>query len=101
MNKLQKKVNTKYFNLKLGAAGSIIYDFKNYNSATLNSLNKNPLDISGAGDSMLVVASLALASGSNPSEAAYLGALSAALQISRTGNIPLDLKLLKKVLKNI
>ena len=49
-------------------------------------LNSNPKDITGAGDSMLTVASMALASKANIYEVALLGSIAAAIQISRVGN---------------
>lgn len=53
-------------------------------------LNAKPKDVAGAGDSLLVVAAMALAAGANYNEAALLGSIAAALQVSETGNRPLD-----------
>ena len=55
----------------------------------LPALNSAPKDVAGAGDSLLACASLALAVGANIWQAAYLGAIAAALQVSRVGNSPL------------
>jgi len=52
-------------------------------------LANNTVDTAGAGDSMLVFASLALAAGATISEAGYLGSLAAGIQVSRVGNTPL------------
>ena len=55
----------------------------------LPALNSKPKDVAGAGDSLLVVASMALAAGANYNEAALLGSVAAAIQVSETGNSPL------------
>ena len=53
------------------------------------SLTKNPVDVSGAGDSLLVISGLALACGASLEEAALLGSIGAAIQVQRVGNIPI------------
>ena len=53
------------------------------------SFARNVLDVSGAGDSLLVLASLALSIGSSLEAAAYIGSIGAAIQTQRIGNIPL------------
>jgi bifunctional ADP-heptose synthase (sugar kinase/adenylyltransferase) len=55
----------------------------------LPAFNSAPKDVSGAGDSLLTCASMALAVGANVWESAYLGSLAAACQVSRVGNTPL------------
>jgi bifunctional ADP-heptose synthase (sugar kinase/adenylyltransferase) len=55
----------------------------------LPALNRAPKDVAGAGDSLLVAASLALVSGASIWLASYLGALAAACQVGRIGNTPL------------
>jgi bifunctional ADP-heptose synthase (sugar kinase/adenylyltransferase) len=55
----------------------------------LPAFNKNPKDVAGAGDSLLCCASLAMAVGANIFEAAYIGSIGAAIQVSRVGNTPL------------
>ena len=80
--------------LKLGEEGVIIYPNKKKNLITdrLPSFNSSPKDTAGAGDSLLITSSLSLACGANIWEAAFLGSLSAGIQISRVGNIPLKAK---------
>ena len=67
---------------------------KNLNiiSDSLDALNLNPVNVSGAGDAFLVISSLSLSTGANIWESSLLGSLSAALQISRRGNIPITYK---------
>ncbi|MBI3563094.1 MAG: adenylyltransferase/cytidyltransferase family protein [Gammaproteobacteria bacterium] len=56
----------------------------------LPALNTAPRDVSGAGDSLLTCASMALAVGANVWESAYLGSIAAACQVGRVGNLPLS-----------
>ena len=55
-------------------------------------LNSSPKDVSGAGDSLLISSSMAIALGSNVFESAYIGSLSASIQVGRVGNIPLNIE---------
>ena len=55
----------------------------------IDALNLSPKDLAGAGDSMLIISGMALASKSNIWEAACLGSLASAIQVSRLGNIPI------------
>ena len=94
--KLRKKTSSDNIILKLGEEGVLIHstnENKNdFITDRLPTFNQNPKDISGAGDSMLICSSLALASGANIFEATFLGSLAAGIQISRVGNIPLRAK---------
>ena len=65
-------------------------DSNELNVDRIPALNNNPLDVSGAGDIMLTTSSMTLASGGDIWEAGYIGSLSAAIQIDRLGNIPLQ-----------
>jgi rfaE bifunctional protein kinase chain/domain len=58
----------------------------------LPALNSNPKDTAGAGDSLLISASLALCSGMSIWQSCYLGAIAAAVQVSRVGNTPLTIQ---------
>jgi rfaE bifunctional protein kinase chain/domain len=55
----------------------------------LPAFNQAPKDTAGAGDSLLVCASLALLTGADVWRSAYLGSLAAACQVGRIGNVPL------------
>jgi rfaE bifunctional protein kinase chain/domain len=56
----------------------------------IEALNDAPKDVAGAGDSMLIGASLSLAAGANIWEAACVGSMAAAIQVSRIGNTPVS-----------
>jgi rfaE bifunctional protein kinase chain/domain len=76
--------------IKLGEQGCVIFKGEpGFETSSLRALNPNPVDVAGAGDAFLAAAGMALVSGGNVWENAYIGTISAALQISRLGNIPL------------
>ena len=90
---LRKKSLSKNILLKLGTDGLLIhaynYDQEKFETDRLGTFNKSPVDVAGAGDSMLVTTVLSYASGASIWESAYLGSLAAAIQVGRVGNIPL------------
>ncbi len=55
----------------------------------LHAFQSSAVDPSGAGDALLVTCSMCLAAGATIWEAAYMGSLASAIQVSRVGNIPL------------
>lgn len=84
---------TKNIILTLGSEGILIHAVaskEKYITDRLPSLNTAPRDVSGAGDSLLVCCSLALALGADIWQSAYLGSVGAACQVGRIGNIPLS-----------
>jgi rfaE bifunctional protein kinase chain/domain len=90
MNKLIAETSAKYGFLKMGAEGVLGQEMKGSRLYQLQSLNKFLIqDTAGAGDSMLISASMALTCGANVSEALLIGSICAAKQISRLGNIPI------------
>jgi rfaE bifunctional protein kinase chain/domain len=93
---LRKIANTNNLLLKIGGDGVIIHSKDNIENSVKNdrieALNKVPVDVAGAGDSMLVACSLSLALGNRIWESALLGSIAAAIQVSRVGNIPLQSK---------
>lgn len=90
---LRKKANAGDVLVTLGAEGLLIHahDRNTDGMATdrLPAFNTAPKDVSGAGDSLLTCASMALAVGSDIWRAAYLGSIAAGCQTSRVGNTPL------------
>ena len=81
--------------LKMGEEGVLIHASDDGQSGYLTdqvpALNMYPKDVAGAGDSLLIASSLALAAGANIWEAACLGSLAAAIQVGRVGNSPLQI----------
>jgi rfaE bifunctional protein kinase chain/domain len=83
----------RYILLKLGEEGLLIHNGNSRDDCWLtdriDALNSAAKDVAGAGDSMLMISSMALACGGTIWEAACLGSLAAAVQVSRVGNTPL------------
>jgi rfaE bifunctional protein kinase chain/domain len=100
---LRRELNSKNLLLKMGADGVLIssQDGKGQMLPTdeIPAINKNPVDTSGAGDSMLAGASLALASGSTIYEAALIGSVLAGIQVGRLGNVPIAHETVNSVLQ--
>jgi rfaE bifunctional protein kinase chain/domain len=97
---LMVATNAEYIILKMGVEGLIAFDKKmSINGGEpLQAINKNALDPSGAGDSLLVASTMVLALGGSIWESAYLGAVMASLQVARRGNKPILVEELKKSL---
>jgi sugar/nucleoside kinase (ribokinase family) len=96
--KLRLKVGAKYVFVTLGSEGVLVHTSKgspseasSWQTDRLPAMNMSLKDPAGGGDAMLIVSSLALASGASVWEAAYLGSIGAACQVGRVGNIPLTL----------
>ena len=103
--KLRKVADGKNVLLTLGAEGLLVHANENkgddWETDRLPALNSYPKDSAGAGDSLLAITSMALATGANIWESAFLGALAAACQVGRLGNIPLESKELNLELNSL
>jgi len=64
------------------------------------SLAQNVLDAAGAGDSFLAASALAIAAGGTAWESAVLGNVTAAVQVSRLGNVPIGLATIRHCLRS-
>jgi sugar/nucleoside kinase (ribokinase family) len=91
---LRRKAEAEHVMLTLGSEGVLVQVPEStpgrFATDRLPAFNSSPKDVSGAGDSVLACASMALAVGANIWQAAYLGSIAAALQVSRVGNSPLQ-----------
>jgi len=91
---LLKSTNSENLLITLGASGFIA--FKNDSepgmiaSQHFPALSTNPVDVAGAGDTLLASMAIALCAGGNLMEAALLGTCAAAIAVSRVGNIPIS-----------
>ena len=93
--KLRSKLRSRNLILKLGSDGVLIHALKPeslvlFETDQINALNSSPVNISGAGDSLLAGVALALASESDIYESSYIGSMVAAIHISQNGNIPIN-----------
>ena len=95
IEKLRERARANNIILKLGTDGALLYLQDQENLAQIDripALNLSPRDVIGAGDSMLIGSSMALAiSGVSPWESAFLGSIFSALQVNQVGNAPLSL----------
>lgn len=92
--RLRQQANASNILLKMGEEGVLVHAGQEAGADAVTdripALNSAPRDVAGAGDSMLIAASMAMASGSDIWTAALAGSLAAALQVSRVGNTPLQ-----------
>ena len=90
---LRQKAQAGHVILTLGNEGLLVQipapEAGQFATDRLAAFNSAPKDVSGAGDSLLACASMALAVGASIWQAAYLGSIASALQVSRVGNSPL------------
>ncbi len=91
--KLRIKARAKNIALTLGAEGLLAHAATarqdEWLTDRLPAFNRAPKDSSGAGDSLLISCSMAMAVGADIWQSMYLGSIAAACQVSRIGNMPL------------
>lgn len=101
--KLRKKSCAKNIIIKLAEEGALLHFSNNskiqYKTDRVPALNPSPVDISGAGDSMLIASGLTLASNGNVWMSAAVGSIAASIQVSKSGNYPISYKDLIKHLE--
>ncbi|MBI5576922.1 MAG: adenylyltransferase/cytidyltransferase family protein [Deltaproteobacteria bacterium] len=92
--KLKEKSHARNVVITLGSEGTLIHaeinEVNPHLTDRLPALNSAPKDVAGAGDSLLICASMAMAVGADIWRSMYLGSLAAACQVGRLGNIPLS-----------
>lgn len=103
VEKLKEISGAKNIFLKLGEDGLIVHSQLSvhpelWETDQIEALNRYPVDVAGAGDSMLITAALTLASGADIWSAACLGSLAAAIQVGRVGNTPITHRELMEVI---
>lgn len=93
---LRENTNAKNILLKLDAEGVLIHAVEEgepgYLTDRISALNSSPKDVAGAGDSMLITSAMTLCLGGVIWQAALIGSAAAAMQVSRVGNRPLEVK---------
>jgi rfaE bifunctional protein kinase chain/domain len=94
IEKLRQLILARSIILKLGADGVLLSGTDSKGEPirmdALPSFNSNPVDTSGAGDSLLSAAALSLAVDRDIYKAGLIGSLAASIQISRIGNVPIQ-----------
>lgn len=92
---LSVKARARNVIITLGAEGLLVHSEQGrgeWLTDRLPAFNRAPKDTAGAGDSFLIACSLAVAVGADIWRSAYLGAIAAACQVGRVGNIPLSVQ---------
>lgn len=87
----QSKANHLF--LKLGGDGVLVLapqQLRSNRPELIPAVGRAVLDTAGAGDSFLAGSALSAAAGADPIEAAIIGSLAAAIQVSRVGNRPVS-----------
>ena len=102
-NLLIQKTRVPNLILKLGAEGFIAYSLGKMGGESqflrrqyFPALSVNPVDVAGAGDSLLAALSVGMMSGFSTMESAALGSCVAAIGVMRTGNLPVQIEELRK-----
>ena len=98
---LMKKTKSKNLLMKLGGDGFIVYENNKddqYVSQAFPALTVNPVDVTGAGDSLLAIMSVGISSGNTIMETAALGCCVSSLAVENMGNKPIDLYSIKEKL---
>ena len=89
---IRKLSEAKNIILSMGSEGSLLHfepHGNTFQTDRIEALNSNPVDVAGAGDSLLITSAMALACGANAWESACIGSIAASVQVSRLGNLPL------------
>ena len=98
-----EKTKSKKLVLKLGSNGFVSYEMTKdgfIDREHFPALTVNPLDVAGAGDSLLAAISVCLTAGSNFMEASSLATYMASISVQTIGNTPIERsKLIEEILK--
>jgi len=89
--------------MKLGAQGFVAFDpnFEGISSQSFPALSSNPVDVSGAGDSLLAIMATALSTDRKFMTAAALGCCMSAIAVENMGNKPIYASQLKEFIADL
>jgi len=90
-DRLQRAADAENVVVTLGGEGVLIFSPGGgaHHTDRLPAFNRSPRDVAGAGDSFFTCTAMALRVGADIWQAAYLGSLAAAWQVSHVGNTPM------------
>ena len=101
-NTLLKDTKSKSMLMKLGSDGFIAYSRdRDVQRQNFPALTINPVDVTGAGDSLFAAMSVSLSSGSSLIESSVIGACMASLAVKKVGNTPIENDSLMEYISNI
>lgn len=102
--RLVQLTKTEQLVMKLGSDGFIAYErlaSGEFNSQAFPALSVNPVDVAGAGDSLLAVFAAGLASGQRIMDIAALACCMASLAVETMGNTPINADSLQRRLQEV
>lgn len=102
-NSVMQKTNSNNLIVKMGAEGFIAYGIKEgelINRQHFPALCPNPVDVTGAGDSLFACLAIGLCSGISLMVSSALGACMASLAVQNVGNLPISNEQLNQFLVN-
>ena len=99
-NKIMQDTCSKRLIMKLGPQGFIAYDHEKNNnlSQAFPTLSSNPIDVTGAGDSLLAVMAVGLSSSQKMMTTAAIACCMASISVERMGNQPIKREEIKNFL---
>ena len=89
--------------MKLGSNGFIVYDRDGYGnlvSQYFPALSVNPLDVTGAGDSVLAAMAVGISCDESTMTTSAIAAFMASISVEQMGNTPINEKALVKKIQN-
>ncbi|MAF20498.1 MAG: hypothetical protein CMI55_02325, partial [Parcubacteria group bacterium] len=97
---LRDKTKSNDLLLKMGSDGFIVYTSENgfLQRQHFPALAVNPLDVTGAGDSLLAAMSVSVCAGASLMEASAIGTCMASIAVQTVGNIPVSYERLQTLL---
>ena len=104
IERLARELNSQFVIITLGADGALMLDNTEPTNPRLDSLpalNKNPVDVSGAGDLLLISTSILKQLGCDLWHSSLLGMVNSAIHISQVGNQPIDMNRVQRYLEQI
>ena len=102
--KLLDLTNTSQLIMKLGSEGFIAYErvgHDKFHTQAFPALSVNPLDVAGAGDSLLSVMACGLSKGESIMTSSALGCCMASIAVETMGNTPVSAEKLKAKVREI
>jgi rfaE bifunctional protein kinase chain/domain len=101
-NTLLRVTNSKNMLIKLGSDGFIAYNNEeSIERQNFPALSVNPVDVTGAGDSLFAAMSVSLSSNSSLIESSIIGTCMASLAVKKVGNIPITNNRLSQYISEI
>lgn len=104
-NSLLEKTHSRNLIIKLGAEGFISYERRPDDGFVdrehFPALVSNPIDVAGAGDSLLAAMAVSFCAGASLMEASAIGACMAALAVQTIGNMPVSYHKLENFIRSL